>query len=571
MRPAVEVALRRRHDGEGLHPGHLRGHDVHDHAAGVDRAPAGHVQADPVDGQPPLGDRAAGHDRRRDVGAALVHVHAPGPVDRLEQRGPHGRLEVVGGRCQPLDGHAQRRRPDAVELLRPAQHRSRALGADVADDGPDPLPRVGHVHGGARHDVTRVGVRTAKVDASDHATYLTLRTCLRRCRCSRSTPRSCPGLVLPLHIFEPRYREMVEELLARPDEDDREFGIVAVRDGRDVAADGMAALYPVGTADDPAPGRAARRRPVRHRHDRQPAVPAARGRRPASPSCARRWSTSTTSSDAADALLAEQVTRRFAAYRGALSGQVPDAVDADDPDDDAELPDDPTVLSYLVTAAMLLPTDERQSLLAAPTTGDRLVLARSLLGRETALISALSAVPSLDVPGRAPVGELVAARDPGTPATVALTRAGIAYTVHAYEHDPRATSFGLEAARGAGTRPGRGVQDAARHGRRPARGRHRPGERQPRPQGARGGGRRPAGGDGRPGDRPAADRLRARRHLAHRAEAAAADLRGRLGRGPATPSTSAAAGAGSTSAWRRPTCWPSPAAPTPPSAAPERS
>ena len=34
----------------------------------------------------------------------------------------------------------------------------------------------------------------------------------------------------------------------------------------------------------------------------------------------------------------------------------------------------------------------------------------------------------------------------GTPATVALTRAGIAFTVHAYEHDPRAASFGKEAA-----------------------------------------------------------------------------------------------------------------------------
>ena len=34
----------------------------------------------------------------------------------------------------------------------------------------------------------------------------------------------------------------------------------------------------------------------------------------------------------------------------------------------------------------------------------------------------------------------------GTPATVALTRAGIEFTVHAYDHDPRATSFGEEAA-----------------------------------------------------------------------------------------------------------------------------
>ena len=32
-----------------------------------------------------------------------------------------------------------------------------------------------------------------------------------------------------------------------------------------------------------------------------------------------------------------------------------------------------------------------------------------------------------------------------TPATVALSRAGIAFTLHEYAHDPRAASFGLEA------------------------------------------------------------------------------------------------------------------------------
>jgi Cys-tRNA(Pro)/Cys-tRNA(Cys) deacylase len=34
----------------------------------------------------------------------------------------------------------------------------------------------------------------------------------------------------------------------------------------------------------------------------------------------------------------------------------------------------------------------------------------------------------------------------GTPATVALARAGIDFTLHPYEHDPRASSYGLEAA-----------------------------------------------------------------------------------------------------------------------------
>ena len=57
-----------------------------------------------------------------------------------------------------------------------------------------------------------------------------------------------PGLVLPLHIFEPRYRELVAELLARPDEEQREFGIVGIRDGGDVGRDGLGALYPVGTS-----------------------------------------------------------------------------------------------------------------------------------------------------------------------------------------------------------------------------------------------------------------------------------------------------------------------------------
>ena len=34
----------------------------------------------------------------------------------------------------------------------------------------------------------------------------------------------------------------------------------------------------------------------------------------------------------------------------------------------------------------------------------------------------------------------------GTPATLALARAGITFTAHAYEHDPRAAAYGLEAA-----------------------------------------------------------------------------------------------------------------------------
>ncbi len=43
----------------------------------------------------------------------------------------------------------------------------------------------------------------------------------------------------------------------------------------------------------------------------------------------------------------------------------------------------------------------------------------------------------------------------GTPATVALVRAGIPFEVHTYEHDQGAESFGLEAARALGLAPER--------------------------------------------------------------------------------------------------------------------
>ena len=43
----------------------------------------------------------------------------------------------------------------------------------------------------------------------------------------------------------------------------------------------------------------------------------------------------------------------------------------------------------------------------------------------------------------------------GTPATVTLTRAGVAFTAHAYDHDPRAAAYGLEAAEKLGLDPDR--------------------------------------------------------------------------------------------------------------------
>ncbi|WP_438488496.1 Cys-tRNA(Pro) deacylase [Streptomyces sp. S186] len=50
-------------------------------------------------------------------------------------------------------------------------------------------------------------------------------------------------------------------------------------------------------------------------------------------------------------------------------------------------------------------------------------------------------------------GKKGAAQSGGTPATVALTAAGVPFTVHAYDHDPAAASYGEEAAEALGVSP----------------------------------------------------------------------------------------------------------------------
>ena len=53
-----------------------------------------------------------------------------------------------------------------------------------------------------------------------------------------------PGLVLPLHIFEDRYRELVADLLAGPEP--QQFGVIAIRHGRETGIDGVSALFETG-------------------------------------------------------------------------------------------------------------------------------------------------------------------------------------------------------------------------------------------------------------------------------------------------------------------------------------
>src|SRR5881397_342679 len=51
-----------------------------------------------------------------------------------------------------------------------------------------------------------------------------------------------PNVFLPLHIFEPRYREMVADAAA----DDRMIGMVLLRPGWDRDYEGRPPIYPIG-------------------------------------------------------------------------------------------------------------------------------------------------------------------------------------------------------------------------------------------------------------------------------------------------------------------------------------
>jgi Lon protease-like protein len=53
-----------------------------------------------------------------------------------------------------------------------------------------------------------------------------------------------PNVFLPLHIFEPRYREMVSDAL----QGDRIIGMVLLRPGWESDYDGRPAIYPIGCA-----------------------------------------------------------------------------------------------------------------------------------------------------------------------------------------------------------------------------------------------------------------------------------------------------------------------------------
>jgi Lon protease-like protein len=198
-----------------------------------------------------------------------------------------------------------------------------------------------------------------------------------------------PGMRLPLHIFESRYRQLVADLLEQPEP--RRFGVIAIRKGKETGVDGVAALYDVGCV--------ATVRQVESREDGRydlltvgtqrfrllsldKSLPYLRGEIEPLPD------------ETGEAREAAYATRRVQdAFRGYLNMLVDRGGGVISV---ADLPDEPLLLSYIIAAAMIIDLPDRQSLLAAPDALARLKAERSLLTREIGMLRATTSRPAPD-------------------------------------------------------------------------------------------------------------------------------------------------------------------------------
>ncbi|WP_097966798.1 LON peptidase substrate-binding domain-containing protein [Streptomyces sp. or20] len=230
-----------------------------------------------------------------------------------------------------------------------------------------------------------------------------------------------PGLVLPLNVFEERYRAMMRELLKSDEDEPRRFVVVAIRDGREIAptATGMPDTVAAAPPPERAPAEGFGPDPIQTFHRVGCVADAATIRERADGSF-EVLATGTTrvrllsveaggpyltaeveeldeeppgedEGDEAGAL-AEGVLRAFRAYQKRLAGASERSLATG-----ADLPDDPSVISYLVAAATVLDVPTKQRLLQAPDTATRLREELTLVRKETAVIRHLPSLPATDL------------------------------------------------------------------------------------------------------------------------------------------------------------------------------
>ena len=199
-----------------------------------------------------------------------------------------------------------------------------------------------------------------------------------------------PGMLLPLHIFEERYRQLVRDLLDGPEP--RRFGVIAIRKGRETGIDGVHSLYEIGCT--------ATLRRVEEREDGRFDIVSVGTRRFRLLTLDRtrpylQGEVELLADEPADPAEAGSAVRMiqaaFREYLDALTEWGGAMVRLED------LPDEPELLSFIVAAAMVIDLPERQAMLAEPDTLRRLAMQRALLSRETAMLRTTTSRPVPDL------------------------------------------------------------------------------------------------------------------------------------------------------------------------------
>ncbi|MFD7653491.1 LON peptidase substrate-binding domain-containing protein [Actinosynnema sp. NPDC059797] len=197
-----------------------------------------------------------------------------------------------------------------------------------------------------------------------------------------------PGASLPLHVFEPRYRQLTVDLVsgAVPE---RTFGVVSIRQGWEVGEGNAEALHPVGCTA------------VLQEAERLPD-----GRFDLTTRGGRRFRLLEVDEDSAPylvgsvewlpdsphppevepllPLLAESARAAHGRYREATSTALRQ------PTADTAVED----LAYALAGECLLTLEDRLALLEETSAARRLRLVRKVLHREAGIVSALHAVPA---------------------------------------------------------------------------------------------------------------------------------------------------------------------------------
>ena len=198
-----------------------------------------------------------------------------------------------------------------------------------------------------------------------------------------------PGVSVPLHVFEDRYRALVHHLLRTEDPSQRLFGSVAIREGYEVGDHGTQSLYRIGVR--------LQLTEVEARADGSfDVVAVGRDRIQLD----RLLTTGDypvgevvlvpDGSAEVPEVVVQHARATFTAYRHVLRSIAGDPLQG-------ELPQDPTYLSWTLAACSPLPMGERQQLLEAEDTTERLLLVTDLLRDELRAINVITSLPATEV------------------------------------------------------------------------------------------------------------------------------------------------------------------------------